>query len=1170
MPQKVNVPVAMGQGLDTKTDPKQLSIGTMVALQNAIFQTPKELRKRGGFTPLTQNIQGGGTIAKGQGLAPYNNELTLIDGTNLYSYNASGPNWVDKGQLPLCEITSQVVIENTNSQTNCDSATTGSLTCYTWTDSSGGVRCTIIDQSTGQSIFVNQLVASGATRAVVRNAYGFFYIIYLTSSGLEAVTISEGTPTSINAPFAIATYAPFVFDALVNANGTLYVAFSGSASTSNSIASISISNTVTTVNYGVHARSISAMGLWGDSSSNVYIGYDSQNGSAAKSLNISSFTSALAPNLVDVVLDATFESFENSLAVQNVTGVFSGVNSFIYYEILNPATTNDPLYQNYIKQVTITNSSTINGPEFYCLGVGLGSKAFLNGTIPYFLGVNQSSDQTTYFIFKGNAPSISSASNFVNYIAGKISFQNAGLVLNTGTQQPGPQLAEVSLLGLAVYQVATLYKDDVESIQGVITTNSGVVNSTINFFPQAPSKVVLGGNLLICSGLLQMYDGASIVEHGYNVFPENIQATLAVTGGGIGVGNSGIATGQKEYAVTYEWPDNQGQVHRSSPSTGTAVQINNLNPSAILTGTFTASSANVTAISNTAGISIGQTIWLIPTIASQYIESPMGGAHQFLIGAPVTVTAVDSATEITLSSTLSSTFLTGTFSFVVSSNPPAFIVHRFASVSGSNVITGAMISQDTGLSGWANVVVGQQLYFTPNSPFPSGTYIKSITGSVDNWTITLSEPSAYSFSDPSGAGTLVIFDTGEVNLQIPTLRVTQKQNVQIVIYATTFNGENFFRVGSVANNPEIDFVTFTDTTGDLFLEGNNDLYTIGGVLENIEVPAPGFITTYKSRAIVKPSETLLEWEYSQQVVPGSPVEFNDALIQNVDSKMINLTAAGELDEKLILFGPNTKWLVTGDGPSPSGLNNDFIYPQKLTGTTGCQNVASIIEIPQGLIYQDANKGIYLLDRSLQEQYIGAPVEQYNAQTVTAAVLVPGYEMIRLTLNNGVVLTYDYIMQQWSTDAYVQNIIDACVFENEFCYIGPTGLVLNETPAAFSDNGSYIPISLTTGWMNFADIEAFLRVHEMQLFGTYFSAHTLTINFYYDYSVTATQTVVIPVTANPGPYQFRIKMQQQKCETMMVQITESGTGTGQGFSLSGLAFRVAVKVGLNKLPAVVSY
>lgn len=1188
MPQKVNIPISMGRGLDTKTDAKQLELGTMVALQNAIFQTPKELRKRGGFTPFTQNLQGGGTISKGLGIAAYNNELTLMDGSFLYSYNASGPNWVNKGQLPLCEISSQVVIENSGSQTNCDSATTGALTCYTWTDSSGGVRCTVIDQVTGQSIFVNQLVASGATRAVVRAAYASFYIIYLTSTNLVSATIPFGSPTAIGSPFNITSYAPLVFDAMVNNNGTLYCAFSGSTSTTNSVASISIANAVTTVNYTVHARSISAMGIWGDTSSNVYVAYDGQNGSSVKSLNYAAFNSTLVQSGTEIVVDAAFESFENSLAVQNVTGVFESVNSYIHYEILNPPTTNDPLYQNYLKQATVSSTGTVNGPEFYCLGMGLGSKAFLQGTNVYFLGVNQSTDQTTYFLFKGNTPSISSASNFVNYISGKISFQNAGQTLNTGTQQPGTQLAQVTLLGLGVFQVATLYKDDVEAIGGVITTNSGVINSTINFFAQAPSKVVLGDNLLVCSGLLQMYDGAQIVEHGYNVFPENIQTALTTGGGtatggggGIGVGNSGVTIGQKQYSATYEWPDNQGQVHRSAPSIPVNVQLNQLAPITGFTGTLTASSADLTLVNNPAALSAGQYIWLFPNSANG--GSPMSAFQisQLNVSPCLRINSI-SGTTVVMNKTIASGFTTGVYSFVVSNNPYAYMVFNSPDL-GSTVLTGTANSLEVSqqFNGgtapfFANVIIGQQIYNEPFSPFPSGTYITDITGTpgTGGFAITLSEPTYYVPLTATGGAVAIyipIFDTGAITLQVPTLRATQKQNAQIVIYATTFDGENFFRVGSVANNPQVDFITFTDTTGDLFLEGNNELYTTGGVLENIEVAAPGFITTYKSRAIVKPSETLLEWEYSQQVVPGSPVEFNDALIQNVDSKIINLTAAGELDEKLILFGPNTKWLVTGDGPSSSGLNNDFIYPQKLTGTTGCQNQASLIEIPQGLIYQDANKGIYLLDRSLQEQYIGAQVEQYNAQTVTAAVLVPGFEMIRLTLNNGVVLTYDYITMQWSTDAYVQNIEDACVFENEFCYVGPTGLVLSETPSAFSDNGAYIPMALTTGWINVDDIEGFFRFNEIQIFGTWFSAHTLTVNIFYDFNMADTQQIIIPVPVNPQyGYKFRIKPAKQKCTSIQIQIIESGTGVGQGFSLSGLTFRVAVKVGLNKLPAAVSY
>ena len=100
-------------------------------------------------------------------------------------------------------------------------------------------------------------------------------------------------------------------------------------------------------------------------------------------------------------------------------------------------------------------------------------------------------------------------------------------------------------------------------------------------------------------------------------------------------------------------------------------------------------------------------------------------------------------------------------------------------------------------------------------------------------------------------------------------------------------------------------------------------------------------------------------------------------------------------------------------PSPSGANNDFSEAIKIAGNTGCANPASVVEIKDGLFYQDPTKGIWLLDRSLQEYYIGADVEAFNGYIVTSAQLSEGYTQVRFSISNGTDLVYDYVAGQWS-------------------------------------------------------------------------------------------------------------------------------------------------------------
>ena len=349
--------------------------------------------------------------------------------------------------------------------------------------------------------------------------------------------------------------------------------------------------------------------------------------------------------------------------------------------------------------------------------------------------------------------------------------------------------------------------------------------------------------------------------------------------------------------------------------------------------------------------------------------------------------------------------------------------------------------------------------------------------------------------------------------------------------------------------------------------------TDGGEVENINMPATSAITSFKNRAVGIAPESPYSWFYSKQVLPNTPTEFSSELfLENVDQKIGKITAIGTLDDKLILFGPTRKYYVVGSGPTPSGVNNDFSEAQIITGSAGCSNQRSVIELPIGLLYQNSVKGIYLLDRSLQDRYIGADVEAYNGIAITSAVNVPTQNKCVLTLATGVNLVYDYFVNQWEVDPLPASyVVDATQFQSTYCWLAPNGVIYQQTPGQYTDAGAFIPMSFKTGWLSFANIGGFQRVWELQLVGTYKSPHTLTVNIYTDFSTSIAQTVTIPVLSDPGLYQFRIRLTHQKCETMQIEVIESQSAPyGEGFSLSAMNLRAGVKKGQYKLPAGASY
>ena len=442
-----------------------------------------------------------------------------------------------------------------------------------------------------------------------------------------------------------------------------------------------------------------------------------------------------------------------------------------------------------------------------------------------------------------------------------------------------------------------------------------------------------------------------------------------------------------------------------------------------------------------------------------------------------------------------------------------------------------------------------------------------------------------------------------VTLTIPTLRLTSKKDarspVRLVIYRTTVNGSVFYQVTSptspTLNDATVDTVTYTDVLTDDMLIANSPLYTTGGVIENISPPPCSSMTTYKNRLILLSTENPLELWYSKQVIKGSPVEFSDSFVLTLDSKGGDITAVSNLDDKLVIFKNSSIFIVTGTGPTDTGSQNDFSDAQMITTDNGCTNPRSVVITPLGIMYQSA-KGLYLLDRSLQVKYIGAPVEAYNSNNVVATLLNSKTTQIWFFLDNAKALIYDYYVDQWSIYTNI-NSIDATLYQDKVVYIQADGKVLQES-SNYTDSGRPIKLKLVTSWLSFAGLQSFQRVRRMLILGEYISPHYLKVGIATNFNPNIIQQAIVDTSSlvstdltfgsdtNFGSqtlfginnslgeyprYQWQVHIADQKSETIQVTIEDTQTESyGEGYNLSALGFEVAVKKGTFKMHPARSY
>lgn len=440
--------------------------------------------------------------------------------------------------------------------------------------------------------------------------------------------------------------------------------------------------------------------------------------------------------------------------------------------------------------------------------------------------------------------------------------------------------------------------------------------------------------------------------------------------------------------------------------------------------------------------------------------------------------------------------------------------------------------------------------------------------------------------------------TQQQSIEIPTLRLTQKDNVIIELYRTEAAGTVFYKVTEVStpvsNDTTVDTVTIVDTTSDADLIDNEILYTTGGVLENIAAPSSSIIESVSDRIFLAGLEDENRLQYSKIRFNGAPVEFNDILTIQVNSKGGPITALKAMDEKLVIFKENAIFYLSGDGPNNLGQQDTFIKPELVSSDIGCININSVVLMPSGLMFK-SKKGIYLLSRSLQLTYIGANVEEFNNLKLSSAVVVPEENQVRFTSEDGEALVYNYFANQWA--AFTNHrALSAVNIGFDYYYLKFDGTLLQENEAVFTDNGSPINMNLETGWISFAGVQGFQRVYKLLMLATYKSPHKLRVRIAYDFNEAYVQQVIIdtadftsntrygddspygeptgePYGGDGNVHQMRINLKRQKCQAIKLRIEEiqhEAENYGEGLSLSNIMFEIGQKQGANKVDTARKY
>lgn len=439
-----------------------------------------------------------------------------------------------------------------------------------------------------------------------------------------------------------------------------------------------------------------------------------------------------------------------------------------------------------------------------------------------------------------------------------------------------------------------------------------------------------------------------------------------------------------------------------------------------------------------------------------------------------------------------------------------------------------------------------------------------------------------------------------VAVTIPTLRLTQKTSprteITLEVFRTEDVGSIFYRVSSITsptnNDPSADTVVFTDTLADASITSNEILYTTGGVLDNIAPPSCDIVINHTNRVFLTGLQDKNEIRFSKIVRTGEGVAFNEALSIPVDPRGGDIVTIASMDSNLVILKRDNIYVVSGSGPSDTGAGSTFAEPTLIAADVGCVDSQSVVLGPQGLYFKSA-KGIYLLSRSLQTTYIGAPVEDFNNLTIVSAQLLDDVNEVRFSTISGNTLVFNYYFNQWSTFTN-QFTLDSVIWQTKFLYISTSDEIRQESSTTFTDAGAAVTLKIATSWVKISGLQGFQRAYRATILGEYKTRHHLRLKVFTDYSDTVTQVVeftpqgILSVDNNfygdevygvispyggddNGVYQFHMHLKRQKCQAIRFEIEDIvdnslDSGTAESATFTGISVEVGVKKGQNKLSA----
>lgn len=360
-------------------------------------------------------------------------------------------------------------------------------------------------------------------------------------------------------------------------------------------------------------------------------------------------------------------------------------------------------------------------------------------------------------------------------------------------------------------------------------------------------------------------------------------------------------------------------------------------------------------------------------------------------------------------------------------------------------------------------------------------------------------------SGPDFAGPIEIAaPNNAILLTYRPLVFTERATVQLRVYVTLTGQGTYHLADTIAAVGATDALTYTLRNGNV---GANESLRqrAGGTLISTPAPITRFVAAMDGRLFGPDPRRRSLLRFSVPASEGSAPHWT--LAQGLElSTGQEITAAAEMDGRLVLWSPTTVYYTTLGGPDETGSGGNYPVPLLVPSEVGCNAYETVEIIQDGLVF-GSGAGLRILARAMSVQDYTEMLERFFEELGDRAIVcsyVAAESTLRVQTAQRRSLRVHVPTQRWSLDTNRAALDTSVSTAGEFVLLSTDGrFLVEDDDALFTDGELVYQRSERTPWyhdvIRSSQTHSLFSVNRLVAWGRYLGAHTLRVELFTNYS-----------------------------------------------------------------------